>query len=153
MAASSESHRLQMLSKIGLLTVGVALVLTVAGAWFASSRPVAEIDASKFQNYSDSLQSYANESSMLAVQYEHGRSTANYAAVSADKLREAVSNLAEQLQTETPKPGLKDKVDRAAGQASDLSDILADMSKAAENDTPGKFSDKIQAIAARVEKP
>jgi hypothetical protein len=152
MAASSESQRLQSYSKFGLLSVGLALILTLSGSWFASSRPIAAIDQQKLENYHESLQSYAHEGLFIAQQYEHTRALANYTAVSSQKIYVAVSDLNTLLQTELPTDGLKNKVQQTSDQATELSDELSTLSKIAENGATSHSSQKLQSIVAELNK-
>jgi hypothetical protein len=146
MAASSDSEKLQFASKIGSVFVAVAFVLTLAGSWFASSQPIAAIDEKKLENYQKSLQSYAEESLLIAKQYEHNRSLTNYTTVSTEKIYEAVSSLALSLQTELPEGGLEDSVDQTAQQATELSDVLSGLSKAAQEGGESTASSELQEI-------
>ncbi|MBX4190547.1 hypothetical protein KW794_00485, partial [Candidatus Saccharibacteria bacterium] len=98
MADASRSDRLQLLSKIGLILVAAAMILTLLGGWIASTRPVAAIDKSKLENYQKSLNSYAAEGLLLAKQYKAQRPLANYTEVSFSKLFEATSDVASKLQ-------------------------------------------------------
>jgi hypothetical protein len=129
MADPSRSERLRLLSRIGLIVVAVAMVLTLLGGWIASTQVVAEIDQSKFQNYQKGLQSYAAEALLLAKQYKDQRSTANYTEVSLRKLFEATSDIANKLQEEQPAPDLAKAVDKTANEASDLADVLAKLAQ------------------------
>lgn len=146
MAASSESPKLQALAKVGLNCVAIALVLTLLGGWIVASRPVAAIDEGKLQKYQDSLRSYINESLLLAQQYQHQRTLANFTTVSANKLHTAVSDLASQLETERPEPAVKAAAQTTADQANQLADTLADFSKAADQGRSANFVDQLQAL-------
>lgn len=150
MAASSESERLQSLSHIGLSLVLTALVFTILGAWYASSRPVAAIDAKKLDNYQQSLLSYAAESYLLADQYRHSRALANYTVVSTDKLHQAVSELAGTLETSPADSAVISDIKDTADQADDLAVILGDLAKAAAAGKQADFTGKLQDIQREV---
>lgn len=129
MAASKNSKRLQLLSKIGLSLVAAALLSTLLGGWIAASQPVADIDQSKLTNYQESLQSYAAESLLLAQQYKAQRPTAAYTEVSFKKLFQATTDVADSLQAQQPKSGLDKAVKQTGDQANNLADVLAKLSK------------------------
>jgi hypothetical protein len=129
MADSSQSKRLQVISRVGLILVAVAMVLTLVGGWIASTRPVAAIDQSKLENYQKSLQSYAAEGLLLAKQYQASRPTANYTEVSFKKLFEATSDVANNLQEQEPEANLDKAVNKTADEANDLADALSKLSK------------------------
>jgi hypothetical protein len=143
MSAPSESDRLQLLARVGLILVSVALVLTLFGAVLASGPKVAAIDSQKLDNYQASLQSYAQESLAVAYQYQHKRALANYTAVSTEKLYQAVSELTTQLQTAQTSSGLKADVDETAEQANDLADVLSDFSKTASQGTAADYTEQL----------
>jgi hypothetical protein len=129
MAAPKQLKRLQQISRAGLILVAIALVLTLVGGWLASTRGVAAIDQTKLENYQEALHSYAAEGLLLAQQYQAKRSTANYTEVSFNKLFDAVSDVSNKLQIEQPEANLDKAVKDTAGQASDLADILSQLSE------------------------
>ncbi|HVI60918.1 MAG TPA: hypothetical protein VM535_02035, partial [Candidatus Saccharimonadales bacterium] len=119
---------------IGLSLAAVFLLLTVLGAWFASTRPVAAIDQTKLENYQKSLRSYTAESQLLANQAKDQRTLSDYQKVSAEKLYFAASDVAEKLQTEPPDAGLSQQVGQTADQAADLTDTLSRLSGSPDED-------------------
>jgi hypothetical protein len=150
MAASSESQRLQSLARFGLTLVALALMFTVLGAWYATSRPVAVIGTDTLKHYQESLQSYTAESYFLADQYRHGRALANYTAVSTDKLHQAVSDLADSLETQQSEPSIESKVADTADQANKLAEVLGDFTKAADSGQHADFTGKLKHIQDEV---
>jgi hypothetical protein len=150
MAASSESQRLQSYSKLGLIFTGLALLLTLLCGWLATNPAVADIDHQKFENYHDSLQSYAHEGLFIAEQYEHTRAPANYTVVSSQKLHDAVSDLNTLLQTETPADGLEKDVQQAADQAIELEDVLSKLSQTAEQGGKSSASKQLRSIVEKL---
>src|SRR5436190_1013484 len=102
MTARIQSTHLQPLYRKGLVLVCIALMLTLVSAWITQSHLVAHINDAKLQNYQKSLRSYTREGLLLAYQYQHERTLSTYAQVSAGKLFNASSDIADELKTKTP---------------------------------------------------
>jgi hypothetical protein len=134
MTVPAQAKRLEQISRMGLILVAVALVLTILGGWLASSNSVAAIDQSKLDNYQKSLHSYVAEALLLAKQYQASRPTANYTEVSFKKLFQATSDVANNLQEEQPEANLDQAVNKAANEATDLADTLSELSKLPDQD-------------------
>jgi hypothetical protein len=151
MAASSQSMKLQLISKVGLSFVSVALILSLLLGWVFSTRPIAAIDQNKLEDYQNNLTSYAIEGVLLAKQYQARRPTSNYATVSFSKLFEATSDTADKLQEEQPEPGLEQKVKKTADQASQLADTLTKLSAQPEQGELANLISKLNGINEQLE--
>jgi DNA-binding ferritin-like protein len=125
--ANSRESRLQPIVNYTLTAVAVALVLTVLGAWIATSRPVSTINKDSLQKMVESLHSYAAESSIVASQYKNHHATNNFTEVSATKLHDAVSSLSDQLEEQKIDPSVKEQVKDVTKQATDLGDALSEL--------------------------
>jgi hypothetical protein len=152
MADASRSERLQLLSKAGLLVVAVFLLLTLLGGWIASTRPVAAIDNTKLENYQKSLHSYAAEGVFLAQQYKDQRPTSNYTKVSAQKLFEATSDVADELQAEEPEQNVEKQVDDTAKLANELADNLSKLAQLPDADEVNDIISQLKQAEHQFEK-
>jgi hypothetical protein len=150
-ANNTQESRLQPIAKFGLITVAVALIITVLAGWFAASQPVSSLDKNKLGTLTDSLHSYASESAYLAGQYEEHRATDNFVEVSATKLHGAVADLSDQIEESTIDPPIKDQAQDLSDKASDLDKALSELIQLPASDKAAQILDQINQIADETE--
>jgi len=133
-----------------LIIVAAGLVITLLAGWLASSKQLSSTNRSKLQQTSSSLQSYAAESYILARQYQEGRTTDNYAKISAIKFQHAVASLNNQLQDQPVEHDAAQPANEVSKQATALQKSLSDLSRLPDKQKTAELVKKIKSIEEKI---
>jgi hypothetical protein len=152
-AARDRASELEAFSTYGVAVTSVALLLTLASGWYASSQSVSTLDQTSLNRLADSLESYAAESHLITSEYRDNRAPSNYVKVSALKLHGAVTGLSDDIQEQQVQPPVAHKAYKLTQQADDLSQALSDLSRLPSNRRAAQLDQKIVKVQQEASKP